>query len=289
LNRKKKLLLILSLLNLFLLTSGFAQQYKIDYFGISAAEVDPNMLKMTSDLYYTQLCEIQNFTVTDKRTEDSSKKIPEISSFSEDAIAFYAEIKKNNKAEDSWTVILHVYNKISAKEFSQSKDYDSFYKILMESKSILQTSIKNLIENNKENQSDASYETKTPSSQTKISSDILSGNWSGENYIDKIVIMRGGRGFVIFKNGASMNIEIKIVTEKESQSVIITQKGKSNASFFPELPRTTALKAAVSAEPIVWTLKATDSDTLTGKKRTLTAQGDSYSYSEIPVTWKRIN
>ena len=288
-NRKKKLLLILSLLNLFLLTSGFAQQYKIDYFGISAAEVDPNMLKMTSDLYYTQLCEIQNFTVTDKRTEDSSKKIPEISSFSEDTIAFYAEIKKNNKAEDSWTVILHVYNKISAKEFSQSKDYDSFYKILMESKSILQTSIKNLIENNKENQSDASYETKTPSSQTKISSDILSGNWSGENYIDKIVIMRGGRGFVIFKNGASMNIEIKIVTEKESQSVIITQKGKSNASFFPELPRTTALKAAVSAEPIVWTLKATDSDTLTGKKRTLTAQGDSYSYSEIPVTWKRIN
>ena len=63
--------------------------------------------------------------------------------------------------------------------------------------------------------------------------DTLAGTWTGDTLIDKIVILRGGKGFVIFKNGASMNIVISI----NGSSVTVIQKGRSNASFYPELSR----------------------------------------------------
>ena len=128
----------------------------------------------------------------------------------------------------------------------------------MESKVTLKETIKQLIEsNNSVSLNSSNTETVSFSSENNdntISTENLSGTWSGEENIDKIVILRGGRGFVIFKNGASMNITV----ENKDNQIVITQKGRSNASFYPELERNTALNAALSADPIEWILKFTD-------------------------------
>ena len=84
-----------------------------------------------------------------------------------------------------------------------------------------------------------------------------------------------------------MNITVEIKSTGAAQSIIITQNGKANASFFPELPREIALKEAVNAEPIKWVLTLSDDDTLTGTKSTLILNDGTAKTGTMNVTWKR--
>lgn len=268
----------------------FAQNYNIDYYGIVSTEIDSNMAKMTSDLYYTQLSEINNFSVSDKRTDILLSKIPNNSFFSNTALSFYTEIKKEENS-DKWITTIYVVDKASQEIHSKEKTYDSYYKILMESKNDLRNTIKQLIENDSTKvtiSTNTNISNNNSISQDKSisSTEVLSGTWIGEEAIEKIVILRGGRGFVIFKNGASMNISVEITNENK---IVITQKGKSNASFYPELPRNIALNAALSAEPIQWTLTFLDNNSLSGTKTTLLPKGDDYINGKVNIEWKRIN
>lgn len=277
---------------LFIFSAGLsAQSYFIDYYGIVSTEIDENMSKMTSDLYYTQLTEINNFTITDKRTSPNLKNRPDISVFSENALSFFTLITKDSDS-DKWITTYYVIDKANNEEHSKQKKFDSFYKILMEPKDVLRQTIKQLIEN------DTSAKTLTSQASSKdpdltptdiSSTEELSGTWTGEDNIRKIVIMRGGRGFVIFKNGATMNIIVELSGDESNKQVLITQKGHSNASFYPELQRSAALTAAVSAEPIKWTLTLINGNTLKGIKETLLPEGNSYKQGTVSVIWTRLN
>ena len=276
-------------------TSLAAQSYSIDYYGIVATEIDANMSKMTSDLYYTQLSEINNFSVTDKRSSPSLSERPDSSSFSENKLSFFTVIQKDAKS-DKWITTYYVVDKARNEEHSKKKIYDSFYKVLMEPKDVLKDTIKQLIENDTGTKAitasvqDGGASAGSGTGGASIAStEELSGTWGGEENINKIVIMRGGRGFVIFNNGASMNITVELTGSSGGKKVIITQKGNSNASFYPELKRTAALSAAVSAKPIKWTLSLTDNNTLKGTKDTLLPDGDNYKEGSVQVTWTRLN
>ena len=50
---------------------------------------------------------------------------------------------------------------------------------------------------------------------------------------------------------------------------------RSNASYYPDLPRELALKNAATASPIKWDLTLTSSSTLKGTKTTLVENTDS--------------
>lgn len=276
---------------LFIFSAGLsAQSYFIDYYGIVSTEIDENMSKMTSDLYYTQLTEINNFTITDKRTSPNLKNRPDISAFSESALAFFTLITKDSDS-DKWITTYYVIDKANNEEHSKQKKFDSFYKILMEPKDVLRQTIKQLIENDtsaKTLTSQASSEAPDLTTTDISSTEELSGTWTGEDNIRKIVIMRGGRGFVIFKNGATMNIIVELSGDESNKQVLITQKGHSNASFYPELQRSAALTAAVSAEPIKWTLTLINGNTLKGIKETLLPEGNSYKQGTVSVIWTRL-
>ena len=245
---------------------------------------------MTSDLYYTQLSEINNFSVEDKRTTPSLSERPDAEVFSSNSLSFFTLINKDLNS-DKWITTYYVVDKAHNEEHSKKKIYDSFYKILMESKDVLKDTIKQLIENDSSATAiTASVQEKSASTASAITStEELSGTWGGEENINKIVIMRGGRGFVIFNNGASMNITVELSGQDNNRQVLIKQKGNSNASFYPDLKRTAALTAAVSAAPIKWTLLLTDTNTLKGVKDTLLPDGDSYKEGSINVTWTRLN
>ena len=269
---------------LFIFSSAFAQKYSIDYFGIVASGVDDNMSKMTSDLYYTQLCEINSYTVQDKRTGIKMEQTPGTDSFEEGKISLYAVISKKENSS-KWISTITLYDSSKKTTLSEAKEYDSFYKILMEPKSTLQDTISSLLSGNGTSVTASTGSSKAGSAIQ--STEFLSGTWGGEDTIDKIVIMRGGRGFVIFKNGSSMNITVEIKGSGQSQSIVITQNGKANASFFPELPREVALKEAVNAAPIKWTLTLADDNTLTGTKSTLILTDGTAVNGTMNVTWKR--
>ena len=288
-NKRTVLLSILILLFSFCLS---AQSYKIDYYGIVSNEIDANMSKMTSDLYFTQLSEINNFSVQDKRTTPCLSERPDIEELSDSSLSFFTIITKDSKT-DKWITTYYVVDKIKDEEHSKRKTYDSFYKILMESKDVLKDTIKQLIENDTAKTAsaaaNASKDIPVTGKATISSTEELSGTWGGEENINKIVIMRGGRGFVIFNNGASMNITVEFLNTETDKKIIVTQKGGSNASYYPELKRTAALSAAVSADPIKWTLNLVDNNTLKGIKDTLLPDGDSYIKGNMNVVWTRIN
>ncbi len=247
------------------------------------------MSKMTSDLYYTQLSEINNFSVSDKRSSPSLTERPDSASFQDGRLSFFTFITRDANS-DKWITTYYVVDKSRNEEHSKKKTYDSFYKILMEPKDVLKDTIKQLIENdNSATTITASVQSPAAKGSSIASTEELSGTWGGEEYINKIVIMRGGRGFVIFNNGASMNITVELSDKNGNKMVVITQKANSNASFYPELNRTAALTAAVSAKPIKWTLALTDNNTLKGTKDTLLPDGDGYKEGSVNVTWTRLN
>lgn len=264
----------------FSLQSAICQPYNIDYYGIVSSEIDDNMAKMLSDLYYTQFQEISSFNVTDKRTQDCLKSIPSNDSIDSSNFSFYSIITKENT---KWISNLTIKNKNL--NHSVKKEFDSFYKILMEPKDILQASLKDLVLQ----KTVVSTEEQAEQPQInlpQISTEFLSGTWYGENNIDKIVIMRGGRGFVIFNNGASMNISVEL-SNASKKAIKIKQNGRSNASFYPDLPRQVALKVAVNANPIEWNFELLDDNTLKGKKSTLISANEDAIPGIIDVTWHR--
>ena len=283
-----KKIVTLAVLFFFVFFPVFSQgKYSIDYFGIVAPGIDDNMSKMTSDLYYTQLCEINGYTINDKRIGIRMADTPQTSEFEDGKISFYAVItKKENSSK--WISTINIYDSSRKATLSEAKEYDSFYKILMEPKTSLQETISTLLSGGGTIASTDSSNSSSSKNTTKLqSTEFLSGTWGGEDTIDKIVIMRGGRGFVIFKNGSSMNITVEIKSDGSSQNIIITQNGKANASFFPELPREVALKEAVNADPVKWILTLDDDDTLSGIKSTLILNDGVAINGTMNVVWKR--
>ena len=248
------------------------------------------MSKITSDLYFTQLSEINNFSVSDKRITPSLTERPDSSEFTDGKLSFFTLITKDTKS-DKWITTYYVVDKTKNEEHSKKKSYDSFYKLLMEPKDVLKDTIKQLIENDKTATAITAsvQDTNQPKGASIVSTEELSGTWGGEDNINKIVIMRGGRGFVIFNNGASMNITVDLSGPEDNRTVVVMQKGNSNASFYPDLKRTAALSAAVSAPPIKWVLTLADSNTLKGTKNTLLPDGDNYKEGSVSVVWTRLN
>lgn len=290
---------------LALVTCAWAQAAPVAFCGIVSRDAEGSMVKMTEDLYYTQLLGIDGVEVVDRRKSGFARAYlddgePNFSLVEESRI-FYALI--NREGDDKWNCSLCLADAdggagAEVKVRRVDKTYGSYYKILMENKDALQTSFKALLNGGEIVASDG---TSPPSGEgtgisspiggtgagstsgTVMNTDALAGTWIGEDGVEKAVILRGGRGFIIFRNGATMNIKV----ENENDNVVITQAGRSNASFFPELPRDVALNAAGHAEPIVWYLAFDGDSMLRGEKRTLVPEGKGAGPGYVAVTWRR--
>lgn len=253
----------------------------VDFYATVSSSQDTNMITMTTDLFFTQFQALDGYTVNDKRTQTYE------AGASSQGIAFYAEIQECG--DGGWSCTLNAVNAASGKAVNETKKYVSYYKILLDAKSSLETLLNNLYGKSSADQPAVTYSsTPEKSSNATVSFDSLAGTWSGESLIDKIIILRGGRGFIIFKNGASMNITISL----EGNAVKVKQSGKSNASYFPDLPRDVALKNASTAQPISWDLTISSTNKLTGTKTTLIEDGGSDSgvtTGSISVEWDKIS
>ncbi len=244
----------------------------VDFYGTVSSSSDTNMIKMTTDLFFTQFQSLEGYAVSDKREQKYADSVVAKN------LSFYIEVQENES--NGWECTLNIIKPVDKKTISVSKTYDSYYKILLDAKDSLAKLIENM-KNNIQSQSppQTSEKNKTPSpnaQEEQVSlTDIIAGTWLGEKYIEKIIILRGGRGFIIYKNGASMNISVKVTDTK----VQIRQIGKFNASFYPELDRETALQNAENASPIEYNLELADEKTLQGTKTTFS--------DSTHITWIR--
>jgi hypothetical protein len=282
---------------IFLITSPEVfsiQPQQLDYYGVVSESTDINMIKMAQDLFFSQLKSIEHVSVTDFRTGTIATTVEHLS-FSETTtghLIFFAEIIAQEKKDGSippvtWKCVYHLMNSSRTVSISATENYDSYYKILISAKTMIQSLLNQL--DTPENPIPSAGAQPTESEGT-LNTELLAGTWSGEPDIDKIILLRGGRGFIIFKNGASMTVLLHITTESGTPAIEVRQTGKPNASFYPSLPRDSALAAAATAEPIIWTLHQSGTDTLTGIKSTLISVSDApgnVTKGTETVVWKR--
>ena len=260
----------------------YANSINIDFYGVLSKDADSNMINMTEDMFIKQLGDFSE-QINDKRHNKNNLTIA--LQEEKNNIILYIDIQKKSNSTGKWISSINIKHPTEEIKIHQ-KEYDSYYKILVESKIFLSEvfNTSNFIKQNNNN-------TKNNISDI-ISTELIAGTWTGENSVNKIVILRGGRGFVIFNNGASMNISISVKTDSNGKDFInIKQTGSSNASFFPEIPRKVALEIATTAKPIEWNLFLFDKNILKGEKHTTTysTQSNKTYQTKIPVEWKKSN
>lgn len=277
--KHRQIFAIFVLFSSFFCIPAVAEAIPVDFYAAISDSKDTNMIRMTENLYFQQLNSLDGYDVSDRRPEEWQKKDEDAS----DSIVFFAEIQESPDSA-GWICILNAISRLSGERKTSVKIYDSYYKILLDAKNSLVSLLSSLNSDGAEAVVESEKKTEVPS-QKALSVESIAGNWTGEPYIEKIVILRGGKGFVIYKNGASMTIQVSI----SGNSVHVQQVGRPNASYYPELPRETAMLVARTAAPIEWNLSMTDDDTLSGKKSTLepadTPEGAASAHVE--VVWQR--
>lgn len=93
--------------------------------------------------------------------------------------------------------------------------------------------------------------------------DILSGSWHGEEGLERIEIMRGGRAIAVLSSGISLFLQMRI----NNGFLIVTQSGNPLPRQFQNLPDKIAKKAAEMGKTPSWKfLVSSNNKILVGEK-----------------------
>ena len=119
--------------------------------------------------------------------------------------------------------------------------------------------------------------------------DSLAGSWKGEPGLDRVMILRGGRGMAVFSSGVSVSLELKI----DNGYLLVTQKGSLQPRQFLNLPDAIAQQAVQQTNPPQWRfLVSPDKKILSGTKVDAQSQYNetaiiSVKYGTATVEWLR--
>lgn len=239
---------------------------------------DTTKLQLCTDLFYSQFEINEEFLLQDKRETHYSNEIYEQHKDSKNLV-FYHSV---SQTESSWISTLNLIDFATKQEITLTKEYKDFYKILMEAKDTLSE----LFEKQKVKPLQPKLATETQEKQTtSYTVADLYGTWKGEECIHKIVILGAGRGFIIFDNGASMNVIVKV----ENQKLVVEQECASIPDYFPEIPLDFASQLDENTNPIVWDLTIENLNLLNGLKNTyaFVESSNSIEPTKIQVSWYR--
>ena len=93
--------------------------------------------------------------------------------------------------------------------------------------------------------------------------DILSGSWQGEEGLERVELMRGGRGIALLSSGVTILLQIRV----DEGYLTISQSGKPMPRQFINLPDEIAKKAAEMGKTPSWKfLVSADNKILVGEK-----------------------
>ena len=256
---------------------------KVAVYQLQAPAMNEQTVQTVDNLVFSFIKELKTYTIFDLRTQPVPQEFP--ADLSVDYIFFgvLQEVPEGIKLE----LILkgreeHVTRIIS-------KIYENTNKILLDSRLL----VFNLFDFSVrlENFADAS-----PQDGQHITEfehietvDSLAGSWKGEPGIDRVMILRGGRGMAVFSSGVSVSLEFKI----DNGYLLVTQKGVLQPRQFLNLPDEIARQAVQKINPPQWRfLVSADKKILSGTKVDAQIQYNETAivdvqYGTVVVEWLR--
>lgn len=254
---------------------------KAAFFKLEGKNISPQLEKTVNDVIFSFTRELKNYII-----EDFRERQEEAGADKADFVFTGNIIGMDNGIR----LELILKNTSSGVTRLISKEYENSSKILLESRILIKDLFdQSAVLNSQEKDGRKSLEAGDTAPLPVSDIDSLAGAWFGEEEIEKVMIMRGGRGVAIWISGISLLLDLKI---KEG-SLIITQKGVPQPRQFVNLPDNIAALASKSVKPIVWEFK-TDSEKkiLTGSKKTYLIKHNNIEILEIseitiPVIWQK--
>lgn len=252
-------------------------------FAIGTTDADGYVTKTVNDLVFSFILEMRSYRVNDLRTESlpTDLSVPAGIDY-----LFYGSLSQQPNGVRLELVLrggpLDITRKIS-------RVFENTNRVLLESRML----VRDLFDLNISLPDPvAGHQVASgPGPQTSLPSiDSLSGTWSGESGVEKIMILRGGRGIMILTSGVSISLTL----EYQDSLLVIRQKGALNPRQFLDLPEKVAKEASQTLQPPEWDMApGQDKNVLTGVKKTakVTHNGDAIVDivpEEVPIEWRRL-
>jgi len=280
---------------ILLAVPGFAQRLPVvAAYSLTSNDVGEHIAKTVDDLVFSFVKELRNYSVIDMRRDLPPRdlSVPDGTDY-----IFYGNMTSQR---DGIKLELVLKGGPFGVTRLLSRVYENSNLILLESRLLVRDIFDQSIALPDPLPADASGATgvsavspvagDTPRELRAVSNiDSLAGSWQGEDGIDKIMLLRGGRGVAVLSSGVSISLEVIL----SGDDLVIRQKGAANPRQFSDLPDPVARQAANVAPPLEWRFMITpDQKVLSGTKKHVTIKNDGKNILTMEnavtlVSWTR--
>jgi hypothetical protein len=260
-------------------------------YGLSSNDVGENVSRTVNDLVFSFVKELKSYRIIDLRNEPPPRDlaVPEGADY-----IFYGSLVSQSDGTKLELVLKGGPQRVTR---LISRIYENSNIILLESRMLVRDLFDTSValpdaELPKARQEGAVVTDTTrdsPSLGPVTDLDSLAGSWRGESGVEKVLILRGGRGVAVLSSGVSIPLELYL----SNGTLVVRQKGPSNLRQFIDLPDPVARQAVSAAPPLEWYLmESQDQKTLGGTKKTVFIKNDGKNILtmesvSIEVVWSR--
>jgi hypothetical protein len=260
-------------------------------YSLASNDVGENVSKTVNDLVFSFIRELRNYRVIDLRAEATPRDlgVPDGADY-----IFYG-----NLVSQADGIKLELVLKGGPQRVTRliSRVYENSNLILLESRILVRdlfdTSVAlpdaELPPTAQGTRSDSNPAPEKGSLGPVTDIDALAGSWRGESGVEKVMLLRGGRGVAVLSSGVSIPLELML----SDGTLVVRQKGPQNIRQFIDLPDPVARQAVSVAPPLEWYLMvSSDQKTLGGTKKTVRIKNDGKNILtmenvSIDVIWSR--
>ena len=279
---ERKKTLYIALLLIISLPPALSALPGVAVYQLQAPELSEQTVQTVDNLVFSFIKELKTYTILDLRSQTVPADFPKNPAIDYIFFGMLKEVPEGIKLElvlkgreDQFTRII-------------SKVYGNINKILLDSRLLVfnlfdfSVPLEGLTVSTPQNEQDTEF-------GYVETVDSLAGSWKGEKGLDRVMILRGGRGMAVFSSGVSVSLDFKI----DNEYLLVTQKGNLQPRQFLNLPDEIARQAVQQTNPPQWRfLVSPDKKILSGTKVDAEIQYNetsiiSIKYDTATVEWLR--
>lgn len=279
---ERKKTLYIALLLIISLPPALSALPGVAVYQLQAPELSEQTVQTVDNLVFSFIKELKTYTILDLRSQTVPADFPKNPAIDYVFFGMLKEVPEGIKLElvlkgreDQFTRII-------------SKVYGNINKILLDSRLLVfnlfdfSVPLEGLTVSTPHNEQDTEF-------GYVETVDSLAGSWKGEKGLDRVMILRGGRGMAVFSSGVSVSLDFKI----DNGYLLVTQKGSLQPRQFLNLPDEIARQAVQQTNPPQWRfLVSPDKKILSGTKVDAEIQYNetsiiSIKYDTATVEWLR--
>lgn len=279
---ERKKTLYIALLLIISLPPALSALPGVAVYQLQAPELSEQTVQTVDNLVFSFIKELKTYTILDLRSQTVPADFPKNPAIDYIFFGMLKEVPEGIKLElvlkgreDQFTRII-------------SKVYGNINKILLDSRLLVfnlfdfSVPLEGLTVSTPQNEQDTEF-------GYVETVDSLAGSWKGEKGLDRVMILRGGRGMAVFSSGVSVSLDLKI----DNGYLLVTQKGSLQPRQFLNLPDEIARQAVQQTNPPQWRfLVSSDKKILSGTKVDAEIQYNetsiiSIKYDTATVEWLR--